>query len=81
MFRSPWHTSGPVLSPWRAAPGEEVRRDGRVVLRGLRVRLGLEAGPAAARLVPRTGRLDYTGRTMNRASRIASKAAQGAVRA
>ncbi|KAG2482346.1 hypothetical protein HYH03_018716 [Edaphochlamys debaryana] len=70
--------------PWPQAlleheAGTEVRRDGRVVLRGLRLRVGLEGGPAIARVVPRTGRLDYTGRTLNRASRIASKAGQGAV--
>eukprot|EP00198_Chlamydomonas_reinhardtii_P009142 XP_001698479.1 predicted protein [Chlamydomonas reinhardtii] len=70
--------------PWPAALlehdyGEEVWRDGSVVLRGLRLRVGLETGPATARLVPRTGRLDYTGRTLNRASRIASKAAAGTV--
>ncbi|KAG2490769.1 hypothetical protein HYH03_010919 [Edaphochlamys debaryana] len=70
--------------PWPQALLEheaaaEVRRDGRVVLRGLRLRVGLEGGPAIARVVPRTGRLDYTGRTLNRASRIASKAGQGAV--
>ncbi|KAG2490770.1 hypothetical protein HYH03_010920 [Edaphochlamys debaryana] len=70
--------------PWPQAlleheAGAEARRDGRVVLRGLRLRVGLEGGPAIARVVPRTGRLDYTGRTLNRASRIASKAGQGAV--
>ncbi|KAG2428782.1 hypothetical protein HXX76_011482 [Chlamydomonas incerta] len=59
--------------------GEEVRRDGSLILRGLRLRVGLEVGPATARLVPRTGRLDYTGRTLNRASRIASKASAGTV--
>ncbi|KAG2492922.1 hypothetical protein HYH03_008835 [Edaphochlamys debaryana] len=70
--------------PWAAALldhdfGEEVRRDGRVVLRGLRLKMGLETGVATARLVPRMGRLDYTGRTLNRASRIATKAGQGGV--
>ena len=44
-----------------SSAGEEVSSGGRLMLRGLRLKVGLEWGPAAARLVPHTGRLDYTG--------------------
>ncbi|KAG2494440.1 hypothetical protein HYH03_007492 [Edaphochlamys debaryana] len=53
---------------------EEVLKDGVLVKRGLRLRIGIDYGRAMVRLVPRTGRLDYVGRPMNRAARIAAKA-------
>ncbi|KAG2494400.1 hypothetical protein HYH03_007452 [Edaphochlamys debaryana] len=53
---------------------EEEWKDGVLVKRGLRLRIGIDYGRAMVRLVPRTGRLDYVGRPMNRAARIAAKA-------
>ncbi|PNG99689.1 Adenylate cyclase, partial [Tetrabaena socialis] len=53
---------------------EEVWEEGVLVKRGLRLRIGIDWGPVAVRLVPRTGRLDYVGRPMNRAARIAARA-------
>ncbi|KAG2494402.1 hypothetical protein HYH03_007454 [Edaphochlamys debaryana] len=53
---------------------EEEWEDGVLVKRGLRLRIGIDYGRAMVRLVPRTGRLDYVGRPMNRAARIAAKA-------
>ncbi|KXZ53806.1 hypothetical protein GPECTOR_6g724 [Gonium pectorale] len=53
---------------------EEVWKDGILHERGLRLRIGIDYGQAMVRLVPRTGRLDYVGRPMNRAARIAAKA-------
>ncbi|KAG2485185.1 hypothetical protein HYH03_016074 [Edaphochlamys debaryana] len=53
---------------------EEQWSDGVVVRRGLRLHIGIDYGRAMVRLVPRTGRLDYVGRPMNRAARIAAKA-------
>eukprot|EP00198_Chlamydomonas_reinhardtii_P005299 XP_001694635.1 predicted protein [Chlamydomonas reinhardtii] len=53
---------------------EEAWEGGRLVKRGLRLRIGVDYGRAMVRLVPRSGRLDYVGRPMNRAARIAAKA-------
>ncbi|GIM15927.1 hypothetical protein Vretimale_18581 [Volvox reticuliferus] len=53
---------------------EEVYEGGALVKRGLRLRIGADRGCAMLRPVPRTGRLDYVGRPMNRAARIAAKA-------
>ncbi|KAG2491446.1 hypothetical protein HYH03_010232 [Edaphochlamys debaryana] len=53
---------------------EEIYKDDVLVKRGLRLRIGIDYGRAMVRLVPRTGRLDYVGRPMNRAARIAAKA-------
>ncbi|KAG2434341.1 hypothetical protein HYH02_012359 [Chlamydomonas schloesseri] len=53
---------------------EEAWEGGRLVKRGLRLRIGVDFGRAMVRLVPRSGRLDYVGRPMNRAARIAAKA-------
>ncbi|GIM05447.1 hypothetical protein Vretimale_9880 [Volvox reticuliferus] len=53
---------------------EEVWEDGVLRTRGLRLRIGIDCGAAMIRLVPRTGRLDYVGRPLNRAARIAAKA-------
>ncbi|KAG2485178.1 hypothetical protein HYH03_016067 [Edaphochlamys debaryana] len=53
---------------------EEQWSDGVLVRRGLRLHIGIDYGRAMVRLVPRTGRLDYVGRPMNRAARIAAKA-------
>ncbi|GLC64166.1 hypothetical protein PLESTF_000131800 [Pleodorina starrii] len=56
---------------------EEVWEDGVLQNRGLRLCIGIDCGPAMMRLVPRTGRLDYVGRPLNRAARIAAKAKAG----
>ncbi|KAG2423038.1 hypothetical protein HXX76_015554 [Chlamydomonas incerta] len=53
---------------------EEAWEGGRLVKRGLRLRIGVDYGRAMVRLVPRSGRLDYVGRPMNRAARVAAKA-------
>jgi class 3 adenylate cyclase len=52
---------------------------GVLVKRGLRLRIGADLGCAMLRPVPRTGRLDYVGRPMNRAARIAAKAKAASV--
>ncbi|GIL53702.1 hypothetical protein Vafri_9149 [Volvox africanus] len=53
---------------------EEVWEGSTLLKRGLRLRIGIDCGAAMIRLVPRTGRLDYVGRPLNRAARIAAKA-------
>ncbi|KXZ53807.1 hypothetical protein GPECTOR_6g725 [Gonium pectorale] len=58
---------------------EEVWEGGVLLKRGLRLRIGIDYGQAMVRLVPRTGRLDYVGRPMNRAARIAAKAKAASV--
>ena len=54
---------------------------GVLIERGLRLRIGVDYGRAMVRLVPRSGRLDYVGRPMNRAARIAAKAKAASVSA
>ncbi|GLI65581.1 hypothetical protein VaNZ11_009154, partial [Volvox africanus] len=51
----------------------------RVLERGLRIKVGLDAGMAAHSLNEASGRLTYRGKVMNRASRVAGKAAAGQV--
>ncbi|KAG2487108.1 hypothetical protein HYH03_014221 [Edaphochlamys debaryana] len=58
---------------------EEEWQDGVLMRRGLRLRIGIDCGRAMVRLVPRTGRLDYVGRPLNRAARIAAKAKAASV--
>ncbi|GLC64163.1 hypothetical protein PLESTF_000131500, partial [Pleodorina starrii] len=53
---------------------EEVWEGSTLLKRGLRLRIGIDCGRAMVRLVPRTGRLDYVGKPLNRAARIAAKA-------
>ncbi len=57
-------------------------KEGRLkcVHRGPRLRCGIHIGHAEVSLNPRSGRLTYTGKVMNRAARIASKALGGQVR-
>ncbi len=55
-------------------PGQD-----HVLFRGLRLKVGVDAGAADATIVPSTGRVDYRGRVMNRAARIAAKAQAGQV--
>lgn len=49
------------------------------VLRGLRLKTGVDYGRAIYELHPVTGRMSYRGRVMNRASRVAGMAAGGQV--
>ncbi len=63
-----------LMAPRYQQPG------GVLVERGLKLRIGVDYGRAMVRLVPRSGRLDYVGRPMNRAARIAAKAKAASVR-
>ncbi|KXZ57034.1 hypothetical protein GPECTOR_1g95 [Gonium pectorale] len=51
----------------------------RVLERGLRIKVGLDTGRASHSLTDASGRLSYRGKVMNRASRVAGKAASGQV--
>ena len=46
---------------------------------GLRLKAGCDLGRVTAAVNPTTGRMDYRGRAMNKAARVASKAASGQV--
>lgn len=48
-----------------------------ILLRGPRVKIGIDEGLAAAELSPVTGRMIYRGKFMNRAARISAKAPSG----
>jgi len=50
-----------------------------VLMRGLRLKVGIDMGPATGMINPVTGRMDYKGRVLNRAARISAKAASGKV--
>eukprot|EP01062_Namystynia_karyoxenos_P039387 TRINITY_DN2863_c1_g1_i1.p1 TRINITY_DN2863_c1_g1~~TRINITY_DN2863_c1_g1_i1.p1 ORF type:complete len:1970 (+),score=454.14 TRINITY_DN2863_c1_g1_i1:75-5912(+) len=56
-----------------------VVRDGATLWCGLRVRIGVHYGPAELELNPVTGRADYFGPTINKASRVESAACGGLV--
>jgi hypothetical protein len=62
---------------WRQARNGKVKR--RVLYRGLKLKAGCDSGRVTAAVNPTTGRMDYRGRAMNRAARVASKAATGQV--
>lgn len=51
---------------------EERGPQGRLLHRGLRVRMGVHVGEAECRVDERTGRADYLGRTVNVAARVTS---------
>ncbi|KAG2423445.1 hypothetical protein HXX76_015316 [Chlamydomonas incerta] len=51
----------------------------RVLERGLRIKVGIDTGRASHTLTEASGRLSYRGKVMNRASRVAGKAAPGQV--
>ncbi len=51
----------------------------RVLLRGLRLKVGVDVGPVRHALAPATGRVSYKGRAVTRAGRIAALASSGQV--
>jgi hypothetical protein len=51
----------------------------KVVTRGLRLKMGLDTGDVLGSVHPITGRVQYRGKVMNRAARIASAATSGQV--
>ncbi|GIL88278.1 hypothetical protein Vretifemale_16198 [Volvox reticuliferus] len=51
----------------------------KVLMRGLRLKVGIDVGLVADSINATTGRMAYRGRTMNRAARIASRALAGQV--
>jgi predicted ATPase/class 3 adenylate cyclase len=57
----------------------EITRAGNPLFRGLRVRMGVHLGAADARPNPKTGRMDYTGRVLKRARRVAGAGHGGQV--
>jgi adenylate cyclase len=60
--------------------GREIRDEsGRLVARGLSVRMGIHWGNPVCEPDPVTGRMDYFGSMVNRASRISSSAAGGQI--
>ncbi|GIL44411.1 hypothetical protein Vafri_1891 [Volvox africanus] len=58
-------------------PGGTIVRE--VLFRGLRVKAGVDCGPARASLNGATGRIAYRGRVMNRAARINARGSSGQV--
>jgi predicted ATPase/class 3 adenylate cyclase len=72
-------------APWPAAllahpqAAEERGPQGKPLLRGLRVRMGVHLGEAECRVDERTGRADYFGRTVNVAARVADAGHGGQV--
>ena len=53
--------------------------EGKVIWRGLRVRMGIHSGEPTAQQDPVSGRMDYFGRMVNRAARVEGKANGGQV--
>lgn len=73
-----------LLAPWPSGLHEReetrlVYRDGKLVMAGLRVRMGIHTGAPHTRPDPLTGRMDYFGPTVNRTSRICSAAHGGQI--
>eukprot|EP01062_Namystynia_karyoxenos_P006186 TRINITY_DN1215_c1_g2_i1.p1 TRINITY_DN1215_c1_g2~~TRINITY_DN1215_c1_g2_i1.p1 ORF type:complete len:2234 (+),score=560.89 TRINITY_DN1215_c1_g2_i1:73-6702(+) len=63
----------------QAADCAKKHRDGVLIWNGLRVRIGIHCGTAELELNPLTGRADYFGPTVNKASRTESCACGGLV--
>ncbi|KAI9760628.1 MAG: cysteinyl-tRNA synthetase [Geoglossum simile] len=75
LLEAPWPSE--VL---QSVHGEEVQdSDGNVIFRGLSVRMGAHWGAPVCEPDPITGRMDYFGPIVNRASRISSVADGGQI--
>jgi predicted ATPase/class 3 adenylate cyclase len=71
-------------APWpeeilREPEAAEVRGEGSVLYRGLRVRMGVHVGEPERRLNSRTGQVDYIGRVVNMTARVAEAGHGGQV--
>jgi hypothetical protein len=66
----------PVTVTERSADGNLVTRN---ILRGLRIKSGIDIGPALGVIHNITGRVTYRGKVMNRAARISTTASVGQV--
>lgn len=75
LLKAPW--SAPIL----AMPGckEVLGDDGTLLMRGPRVRIGFHSGVVKDHVDPTTGRADYFGPTVNRASRCADASKGGCI--
>eukprot|EP01105_Mastigella_eilhardi_P011117 TRINITY_DN2567_c1_g1_i3.p1 TRINITY_DN2567_c1_g1~~TRINITY_DN2567_c1_g1_i3.p1 ORF type:complete len:1447 (+),score=354.88 TRINITY_DN2567_c1_g1_i3:1597-5937(+) len=62
-----------------SASSEMISADGRVLFRGLRVRMGVHVGKPQCTPNPTVGRMDYMGAMVNKAARIAGLACGGRV--
>jgi adenylate cyclase len=77
LVELPW--SAQLLGSPMACPHYSV--GGRLVFRGLRVKVGMCSGtPSRVQVSPRTGRMEYFGPILNHAARVASAAHGGQVR-
>lgn len=75
LLQAPWP---PVILTTDDA-GEVKDGWGRVIWRGLRVRMGLHVGSPDCRISDLTGRMDYFGPMVNRAARVAGSAHGGQI--
>jgi class 3 adenylate cyclase len=73
------HDLGEEISLSAPSATASTQAASRVLLRGLRLKAGVDCGEASSGVNPTTGRIAYRGRLMNRAARIAGKAASGQV--
>ncbi|GAX72746.1 hypothetical protein CEUSTIGMA_g202.t1 [Chlamydomonas eustigma] len=72
------HVLGEQVVVWIPEKGS-LRMKQKVVSRGLRIKAGCDVGRVTAAVNPTTGRMDYRGRAMNKAARVASKALSGQI--
>lgn len=75
LMEAPW----PEALARRREAATIAATDGKAILRGLRVRMGMHVGLVEAVPNPLTGRMDYFGPTVNRAARVASAAHGGQI--